>query len=51
MAVIFGIPVVTIAFITGEIRYFLTDPAERNINAPNGFAGAGPALMCAGSCR
>jgi peptidoglycan/LPS O-acetylase OafA/YrhL len=46
MGIIFGIPVITIAFVVGEIRYFLLSPAERNPNAVNGFTGIVPALMC-----
>ena len=46
MGMIFGIPVIPIAFIVGEIRYFLLSPAERNPNVVNGFAGIVPALMC-----
>jgi hypothetical protein len=45
MGVIFVIPAVTIAFVVGEIRYSMLDPAERNPNVVNGFAGIGPALM------
>jgi len=46
LGMIFGIPVITIAFVVGEIRYFLLSPAERNPNVVNGFAGIVPALMC-----
>jgi O-antigen/teichoic acid export membrane protein len=45
MAYCFVIPAVVIAFATGEIRYFLTPPAQRNPVTANGFAGPGPALI------
>jgi len=45
MAFIFGIPVAIIAFVVGEIRYYLLPPADQNPNVVNGFAGIGPALM------
>lgn len=45
MACIFVISAVMIAFVIGEVRYFMTPPAERNPRVVNGFAGVGPALI------
>lgn len=45
MGCIFMIPVITIAFVVGEVRYYMLAPAERNPNVVNGFAGIVPALM------
>jgi hypothetical protein len=42
---IFLIPAVAIAFVVGELRCYLLDPAERNPNVANGFAGTVPALI------
>jgi hypothetical protein len=46
MGAIFGIPAVTIGFVVGEVRYFMLEPADRNPNVVNGFAGIGPVLTC-----
>ena len=45
MACNFGTPVFMIAFVAGEVRYYLLPPAERNPNVVNGFAGIVPALI------
>lgn len=47
MGMIFLIPAVAIAFVVGEVRYSLLDPAERNPNVVNGFAGLVPVLTAA----
>ena len=46
MGGIFGIPVATISFVVGTVRYYMLDPEARNPNVVNGFAGIGPTLMC-----
>lgn len=45
MACIFVISAVMIAFVVGEVRYFVTPPAERNPMVVNGFTGVGPVLI------
>jgi hypothetical protein len=45
MGCFFGIPVVLIAFVVGQVRYMLAT-AEPESNAVKGFAGIGPTLMC-----
>lgn len=47
MACAFVIPAVAIAFLVGEIRYYLLAPAGQNPNVVNGFAGVMPALIAA----